>query len=198
MGLECYNWEGFFPKEQEMKRIRLMAFVVLLLAAPGLAGVRGTDWGMSKKQVRQIEGSPRELGKDRLVYEDRLDGLKVGVVYRFNHREELYSITYDFYMNKKERFFMIHALRQFDRISEILREKYGPPESGDAYSDRDKKIATLVSKEPIIEGWEMDDGTYMDHMLEYKDVYNHALVYGHRRLTDEYEELAKQKEMEKF
>ncbi len=181
-----------------MKRTLLIGVLSLVLTIPGIAGVRGTEWGMSKLQVRGVEGKPKDEEKDRLVYEDRLDGLKVGVVYRFNNREELYSVTYDFYMNKKERFFMIHALRQFDRISKILREKYGPPESGDVYLDRDKKIATLISKEPIIEGWQMDDGTYMDHMLEYEDVYNHALVYGHRRLTDEYEELAKQKDMEKF
>jgi len=187
-----------FPKEREMKRIRWTVLVVLLLAAPGLAGVRGTEWGMSKEEVRGIDGGPKEEEDDRLIYEDRLGGLKTTVVYRFNHRKELYSVTYDFDMDKKERFFMTQALGQFDSISQILREKYGPPTKGEIYSDRDKKIGALVSKKPIIEGWQRDEVTYMDHTLKYEDAYIHTLVYGHRRLTDEYEELVKQKESEKF
>ncbi len=181
-----------------MKRIRWTIFFLLILTAPILAGVRGTEWGMSKEEVRRVEGRPKEAEDDRLIYEDRLGGLKTTVVYRFNQRGELYSVTYDFDMNKKERFFMTYALGQFDGISRILRDKYGPPTEGEMYSDRDKKIGALVSKKPIIEGWQRDEVTYMDHTLKHEDAYIHTLVYGHRRLTDEYEELVKQKESEKF
>lgn len=181
-----------------MRRILLVGVLSLGLAIPGIAGVRGTEWGMSKLQVRGVEGKPEDEEKDRLVYEDRLGGLKTAVVYLFNDREELYSIRYDFHMDKKERIFFNPALKQFDSISKILRDRYGPPTRGDIHSDREKRIANLVQKKPITEGWQRDEVTYVDHTLEYEKSYSHVLIYGHRGLTDEYEKSRKQEEMEKL
>jgi hypothetical protein len=115
--LECYNGNRLLEEEQKMRRILLVGVLSLGLAVPGIAGVRGTEWGMSKLQVRGVEGKPKDEEKDRLVYEDRLGGLKTAVVYLFNDREELYSIRYDFHMDKKERIFFNPALKQFDSIS---------------------------------------------------------------------------------
>lgn len=174
------------------------ALLTMFLVAPGVAGVRGTEWGMSKLQVKQVEGKPKEETGDSLIYEDRLGGLDTLVIYLFNHRGELYSIMYDFEMDKREQSFVKHALVQFDRISRILHEKYGPPGKGQLYSSKEKKIGTLLMKKPIMEGWQKDEATYVEHVLEGDRIYRHKLTYGHRGLTDEYEEFRKRKEAEKF
>lgn len=180
---------------RKIRRIALGVLLTLLLTTHGLASIRGMEWGMSKAQVKQLEGKPETEAPDRLLYEDRVGGLETEVIYLFNHREELYSIEYHFLM---ERSYMMVALEQFDRISKILHESYGPPVGGEFYSDREKRIGVLALEKPISEEWKKGEETYIHHTLREKGVYKHTLTYGHRALTDEYEEFRKQKEMEKF
>jgi hypothetical protein len=59
-------------------------------------------------------------------------------------------------------------------------------------------MGMLALKRQIIENWEDDQGTYISHTLREEKVYKHALVYGHRALTDEYEEFCRRREKEKF
>lgn len=180
---------------KEIRTVALTIFLTWVLVAPGFAGIRGTEWGMSKAEVKRVEGKPKTEAEDRLIYEDLVGGLETAVVYRFNHREELYSIEYHFHM---ERSFLTRALKQFDKISKILHENYGPPISGEVYSDKEKRIGTLALERPIIESWEKDEVTYLLHTLREERGYEHTLIYGHRGLTEEFEEFCKQKEMEKF
>lgn len=181
-----------------IRNITITILFTLVLVTPGLAGIRGAEWGMSKEQIKELEGKPKEEGEDRIIYEDLVGGLKTEVIYLFNHRNELYSITYEFLMDSKERLFMNRALNQFDRINRILHENYGPPTSGQDYSDKEKRIGMLVLKRPIIEEWKKDEATYVRHMLLANDMYKHSLTYGHPGLTDEYEQLLKRKEMDKL
>lgn len=180
---------------KKTQRIALAIVLALVLATPGFAGIRRTEWGMSKAEVKQVEGKPKEEREDRLLYEDLVAGLETEVVYRFNHRKELYSIEYHFLM---ERSFLNRALRQFDRISKILHENYGPPIGGEVYADREKRIGMLALERPITEEWKKDEVTYIHHTLTSENVYQHSLIYGHRGLTDEYEVFSKQKNKEKF
>ena len=181
-----------------MKQIKKIALVVLLfwvLAAPGFAGIRGAEWGMSKGQIKELEGKPEAEEEDRLVYLDDLGGIKTQVVYLFNHREELFSIEYDFHL---EQSFMMIALDQFDKISQILCATYGPPDGGDSSSDREKRLGMLAMERPLVESWDRDRTTSISHTLGPDKVYRHLLVYGHRALTDEYKAFCEQKQKEKF
>jgi len=180
---------------RKIRRIALGVLLTLVLTTHGSASIRGMEWGMSKAQVKQLEGKPETEAPDRLLYDDRVGGLETEVIYLFNHREELYSIEYHFLM---ERSYLMVGLEQFDRISKILHELYGPPNGGEVYSDRDKRIGILAAKKPISEEWKKDEETYVLHSLKEESVYEHTLIYGHRALTDEYEEFCKQKEREKF
>jgi hypothetical protein len=181
-----------------VKQIKKIALVVLLfwvLAAPGFAAIRGAEWGMSKGQIRELEGKPEAEEEDRLIYLDDVGGIETQVVYLFNHREELFSIKYDFHL---EQSFMMIALDQFDKISQILCATYGPPDSGDSSSDREKRLGMLAMERPLVESWDRDGSTSISHTLTPAKVYRHLLVYGNRALTDEYEAFCKEKQKEKF
>ncbi|MBW2056938.1 MAG: hypothetical protein JRH07_12635 [Deltaproteobacteria bacterium] len=177
----------------------LAAVLAWVFVAPVFAGVRGTQWGISKAEVERIEEKrPKEQADDRLVYEDVLAGLETEVTYLFNHRGELYSIEYDFHMELP---FMTHAIRQFDRISRILRGNYGPPTGGGAYPDKEKRIGALALERPIVEKWTKDGVTSIVHTLKTlkgSGGYKHTLAYAHKGLKDEYQRFCKEKQMEKF
>jgi len=169
---------------RKIKKIGLVVLLFLILAAPGFTGIRGAEWGMSKGQVKKVEGRPEKEEEDRLVYVDDVGGIETQVVYLFNHREELYSIEYHFQL---EQSFMMTALDQFDKISQILYANYGPPDGGRHLSNREKRLGMLAMEKPLVESWDKDRTTYICHMLRPEKVYRHILVYGHRALTDEYE-----------
>jgi hypothetical protein len=180
---------------KEIKKRILTVSLLLVLVTQVFAGIRATEWGMSKGDVRQIEGKPEGEEKNRLIYEDLISELETEVIYLFNHRNELYSIEYHFRM---ERPFLMRALEQFEKISEILHQNYGPPLGGDLYTDREKRIGILLLEKPIVEEWKKDDVTYVRHIVEEEDGYKHTLIYGHRALTDEFETFSKRKQMEKL
>lgn len=180
---------------REIKKTVLVVLLVLVLAAPGLTGIRGAEWGMSKGQIKELEGKPEAEEENRLVYEDDVGGIKTQVVYLFNHREELFSVEYEFHL---EQSFMMTALDQFDKISQILSASYGPPDGGDWSSDREKRLGMLAMERPLVEKWDRDKTTTISHTLRPNKAYRHLLVYGHRGLMDEFEAFRKQKQKEKF
>jgi len=180
---------------KQIKKIALVVLFFWVLAAPGFTGIRGAEWGMSKGQIKELEGKPEAEEEDRLVYLDDVGGIQTQVVYLFNHREELFSIDYDFHL---EQSFMMTALDQFDKVSQVLRTTYGLPDGGDSSSDREKRMGMLAMERSLVESWNRDGTTSISHTLRPGKVYKHVLVYSHRTLADEYETFCKEKQKEKF
>ena len=178
-----------------IRKAALLFLLPLILATPGFAGIRGAEWGMSKTEVRKLEGKSKAEREDRLIYSDLVAGTKTDVIYLFSHQKALYSIEYHFHL---EHSIMTNALDQFEKISRILQDNYGAPDSGDHGLPREKKLGMLALEKPIEEGWEKNRVTYISHILLYEGGYKHILIYGHRALTDEYEAFLRQKEKEKF
>ncbi|MFX0201259.1 MAG: hypothetical protein ACFFCW_34510 [Candidatus Hodarchaeota archaeon] len=186
-----------------MKKLLLINLLILsCLALHSSAGIRGTEWGMSKEQVRKIEKSEFIGEQDGyLCYETTLSGLNTWLCFRFNHRDQLYSIWYGFQTKHVNKNLYID---DFKRISKILREKYGKPHvykeiwKRDLYkNDKDHwGMAIAVGDLAYYANWEGE--TDIRHVLRGDNFkIGHWLIYSNTELRKEYEEFKKNKEIEK-
>ena len=85
---------------------------------------RGTQWGMSKKDVRSIETADfSQEEPDQLFYNSKVAGLDCSIDYEFYH-DSLWSAGYFFnetHTNQND------YIDDYNNIKEILLEKYGEP-----------------------------------------------------------------------
>ena len=77
-----------------MNKPLFITLLIVSLLLPCSAGMRGTEWGMPKEQVRRIEKSRLIAEEDRyLCYETEISGLDTRLYFVFDHRNQLYLIN---------------------------------------------------------------------------------------------------------
>jgi hypothetical protein len=90
---------------------------------------RNTRWGMNKTQVVRIEGSPNQRensgGMDIIQYPQKVLNMDcmIGYVFAYN---KLAKAKYSFLANYEDK---NQYIRSYDKIRDILIQKYGKPEA---------------------------------------------------------------------
>lgn len=185
-----------------MKKILCQLVLLALLAAAGSVcafaseggtepeaaetyDFRETTWGMSKEQVKAIEGEPMVEDENLLVYTGEAAGSPVDILYSFED-DELISGIYDFtdeHINNNLYY------EDYLSLVEAYSEKYGKPISqtenwkNDLYKDDPGNwgMAVAMGNVTFLSKWETDTTdihvilrgdnleVFLDSMYEKKD-----------------------------
>jgi len=86
---------------------------------------RKTTWGMTKKEVKQVEGEPQYEVEDKLLYLDTVAGMNCVVIYTFENGK-LVRGGYKFLVKHSNKNLYID---DYEIIKELLIKKYGKPKS---------------------------------------------------------------------
>ena len=106
-----------------MKKIIIVSMFVMVLVGLSAFDFRKTNFGMTKDEVKQREGTPI-LKEDatHLFYKTSLDGIDVFTIYVFNTSGKMYCGSY-VTINAYEEF--LKNSRDYKYFSEMLSRKYG-------------------------------------------------------------------------
>lgn len=147
---------------------------------------RSTNWGMSKNQVKQIEKlTVEEEHEDSLFYTTTLSSLDSLIAYSFTN-DKLFQTAYMFLEEHSNSYSYIE---DFDKIDNLLTQKYGEPNASDKiwkndlFKDDYKGWGTALSAGhlTIISKWEIED-TEITH-IAYGDNFEvkHAIIYKSKK-----------------
>ena len=149
-------------------------------APAGPGGFRDAGWAMSQREVADLEDrTPRDHDRDKLVYNDKLDGMHCVVVYTFEGgalAKGAYAVT-DRYREPEQ------AYAAWQHLLELLQTKYGaaapgehlrwlgPPKEG-------KELAALaVGKSEYEARWEFADTTIELKLSHPRERYKLRVIY---------------------
>jgi len=185
-----------------MNKPLFITLLIVSLLLPCSAGMRGTEWGMPKEQVRRIEKSRLIAEEDRyLCYETEISRLDTRLYFFFDHRNQLYLIKYDFMRTHINQNLYIY---DFKRVDKILRKEHGKPDvhreiwRRDLYkNDKDNwGMAIAVGDLGYFTQWKRE--TRIRHSLSGDNFkIKHSLSYSNPKLEKEYEEFTEKKKVEK-
>lgn len=179
-------------------------FILMLLIASTLfAQFRGVEWGASKGDVKEVEGSAPIFEEDLyIVYQDTIGGLKANVFYQF-YNDKLASAAYIFTEQHSQD---NGYISDFKMVDDLLTEKYGEPESekvnweDDLYRDDPSRYGFAVSIGHLsyFTTW-IDGDVEISNMLA-GDNYtvNHAISYEFIPLMEKIEASEKSKDKNKL
>jgi len=123
---------------------------------------RKTTWGMTKEEVKQIEGEPPYETENELGYLDTVAGMKCVVFYTFENGK-LTKGAYRFLVKHSNRNLYID---DYEIIKGLLTKKYGKPKydrkiwkGGEYYKDEPDEWGFAISAGylQLLAGWETED-----------------------------------------
>lgn len=174
----------------------IIIIALLMLASAAFAdGFRGAKWGDSMEAVLAQEGKPVSQSKTDLYYKVKVAGLDTLVAFQFDEKG-LYSGFYSFtghYTNKNQH------LSDYDKLKDLLTEKYGKPIDDDVvwrqdlYKDNPSRWGTAVSAGHLVfnADWQTDatrirmrlsgEGYEVHHGILYQDLSSVERVTARRR-----------------
>lgn len=146
-----------------MKKLIILILGLLLIVFVSFASeeqmdFRNTKWGMSMKEVKEIETLKlMKSTSSTLIYQTRISGLDCFLVYGF-HEDRLYTGTYIFQV---EHLNYNKYIDDFMKLKELLEEKYGKYEGvvvfGDPDINLDKGIAVGMGYLKFHSMWELEN-----------------------------------------
>lgn len=155
--------------KQGLLRLMFVLFIVLLPAAYA-QNFRGLNWNLNKDQVLEQEtgfnfiaemDSSSEAGTD-VVFAGELAELDTRLIYFFNGSGALYRVAYGFVQERADE---ATYMRDFERVSNILRSSYGEPAVTDAWQAEGYLAHT----------WETADTIMIHALLRGERGFGHAI-----------------------
>ena len=163
----------------------LLAFCVYTQDA-----VRGTQWGMSLDEVREIEEAKLIQEKpDRLIYDTKIADMDAFVIYTF-HQDKLKDAGYIFHQDHSNKNVYID---DYDKTKNLLTKKYGNPDSAevvwhnDLYADDPDQygFAVSIGHLELISIWENDEQVIYCSLRGDNYTIAHTIRYDSKELAKE-------------
>lgn len=139
------------------KLIILLVLMIMLTGVVGAADFRDVNWGMTREQVREIEGTPALAQNGMLAYEVEIFDVKFALGYMFydNTLTDARYMLMDSSLTGHEYKFLIEDLVK------SLTKKYGEPDGGitwleDTYKYEPGNFDLAVSVGDVFVDYEFD------------------------------------------
>jgi hypothetical protein len=150
--------------------VLMLVVSAVLLPAAQAQNFRGLNWNLNKDQVLEQEtgfnfiaemDSSSEAGTD-VVFAGELAELDTRLIYFFNGSGALYRVAYGFVQERADE---ATYMRDFERVSNILRTSYGEPAVTDAWQAEGYLAHT----------WETADTIMIHALLRGESGFGHAI-----------------------